>query len=168
MVNILFYVCDNAGFLKAMSLIKTALEIIKFAIPIALIVWIAIDLFKTMVNPDSKDELKKIGIKAFAAIIVFLIPTIVQGVLGIFDNVTGNTDYKVSNCFSNANSDCLKKIDSYLNCDEFKDDATKAACHEYRTCNNYKLDSSCNVSTEINDNNCSEINNANGSYNYYK
>ena len=63
MFNTLFYICDNIGFLKAMSLIKTALTIIKFVIPIALIIWISIDLFKNMVNPDNKDGIKKIGIR---------------------------------------------------------------------------------------------------------
>ncbi len=169
MFNTLFFICDNAGFLKAMSLVNTILTIIKFAIPLALIIWISVDLFKNMVNPDNKDGVKKIGIRLGAALIVFLVPTIVKGVLGLFDSVTGNTDYKVSNCFTNANSDCLDKINTYLNCEDsnYSDDEKKA-CLELRSCNSYKLDSSCNVTTDVNDSMCSQFNNKDGSYKYIR
>ena len=169
MFNTLFYICDNIGFLRAMSLIKTIVTFIQFAIPIALIIWISIDLFKNMVNPDNKDGLKKIGIRLGAAIIVFIIPTIVVGVLNIFDNITGNTNYKVSNCYTNANSDCISNINTYLNCEDenFSEDEKKN-CLELRSCNNYSLDSSCNVTTDVNDNMCSDINNKDGSYKYMR
>ncbi len=167
MFNTLFYICDNIGFLKAMSLIKTALTIIKFVIPIALIIWISIDLFKNMVNPDNKDGIKKIGIRLGAALIVFLLPTIVTGVLNIFDNITGNNDYKVSKCYTNADSQCINNINAYLNCDDQKDE-DKAKCREYRTCNSYTLDNSCTVHTELNDNDCHSLNLESGNYKFYR
>lgn len=159
-MNFLFYICDTLGFLRVMSLIRTVLTIIKFLIPIGLIVWIAIDLFKNVINPETKDGVKKIGIRFVAAIIVFLLPTIISGILGLFDGITGNPDYEASKCYSNATSSCLATINAYMNCDD-QVESDKRECLEFRNCNNYTLDKSCRLTTELNDNNCKELNSSN-------
>ena len=169
MFNALFYICDNIGFLRAMSLIKTVVTIIQFLVPIGLIVWITVDLFKNMVNPENKDGIKKIGTRLGAAVIVFVAPAIVTGILNIFDYVTGDTDYKVSNCYTNANSSCVENINTYLNCEDSEySEEEKEVCLELRSCNSYKLDSSCTVTTDVNDSMCSQVNNKDGSYKYIK
>ena len=159
-MNFLFYICDTLGFLRVMSLIRTVLDIIKFLIPIGLIVWIAIDLFKNVINPETKDGLKKIGVRFIAAIIVFLLPTIIFGILSLFDNITGSPDYEASKCYSNATSSCLKTINAYLNCDS-EEENNKKECQKFRSCNNYTLDKSCRLTTELDDNNCEELNSSN-------
>ncbi len=154
-----FYICDTLGFLRAMNLLRTVLTIVKYLIPLGLIVWIAIDLFKGVINPDNnKDGVKKIGIRFLAAVIVFLLPTIISGILGLFDNITGNSNYEASKCFSNATSACITKINDYMDCKEINNDEEKRACMNFRSCNSYKLDKDCNLTTELDDKNCTEVN----------
>ena len=159
-MNFLFYICDTLGFLRVMSLIRTILTIIKFLIPIGLIVWIAIDLFKNVINPETKDGVKKIGIRFGAAIVIFLIPTIVSGILKLFDGITGNPNYEASKCYSNATSSCLATINAYVNCEDQVGNEQKE-CLKFRSCNSYTLDKSCNLTTELDDNNCKEMNESN-------
>ena len=159
-MNYLFYICDTLGFLRVISLIRTILDIIKFLIPIGLIVWIAIDLFKNVINPETKDGVKKIGIRFGAAIVIFLIPTIVSGILALFDGITGNPNYEASKCYSNATSSCLTTINAYMNCDDHEE-SDKKECLAFRSCNSYTLDKSCRLTTELDDKNCTEINSSN-------
>ncbi len=159
-MNFLFYICDTLGFLRVVSLIRTILNIIRFAVPLGLIIWIALDLFKNVVNPENKDGVKKIGIRFGAAIIVFLLPTIIPLLLQLFDDITGNIDYETSKCYLNGNSNCISNINSYLNCKD-KDESEKQECQEFRSCNSFTLDKDCKVTTELNNNNCKDINSSN-------
>ena len=63
--------CDNAGVVRLLYFIKTAIMIMKFVIPIGLIITIAIDLYKNLImgiNDDKYTVVKKISNKIFAAI----------------------------------------------------------------------------------------------------
>lgn len=157
--NIGFQVCDQIGFLRVMYIIKVFLNIARFVIPIVVIVMTMKDLFSNVLNPNDKDGVHKIIMRMVAAIIVFLVPTLISLVLSLIDYVFDNgadTDYKTSNCYENANKKCISNINSYLKCEDVLNNEY-SDCMAYRSCNDYKLSGSCSVVTEVNEN-CKSIN----------
>ena len=167
-VNNAFYLCDTVGFLRVMYFIRLALNIIRYVVPIIVIVMIVMDLLKNVINPNEKEGIKKITNRLVAAVVVFLIPTIVNIIVYFIDLIFENgstTNYKVSNCYTNATMSCINKIDDYLNCvdtglkNTIGESEELKQCKAYRQCNSYTLNSSCNVSTELDDYRCSNYNN---------
>ena len=159
-----FYICDTAGFLRIMYLVKVLLNLIRFAVPIILILMVLLDLFKNVINPKEKEGMKKIVNRILAAVIVFFVPTVVSLVLYLMDYVLDNSseDYKVSSCYTNANMNCIKNVDNYLKCNEINDTSAKKKCREYRSCNSYTLTGSCGIKT-VESNTCKKINQEVGS-----
>ena len=155
-----FYICDTLGFLQVMNLFKILLNILRFVVPIIVIVMLVMDLVKNVINPNEKEGMKKIVTRIAAAVIVFLVPTIINLIVHLIniifeDNM--DTDYTNSTCYTNANSECIKKIDDYLKCNNVIE-SEKEKCLDYRLCNGYKLSSGCNLTTELSDD-CSRYNN---------
>ena len=70
--------CDQEGVITVFKVIKTVINVIRIAVPIGIIIWTVIELLKNVINPDDKDSKKKIFNRIVAAIIVFLIPTIID------------------------------------------------------------------------------------------
>ena len=138
MLNLSYFICDNKGFLQAMNMIKMILSIVRFAVPLLLIITITVDLFKNVINPEDKDGTKNIKNRVLAAVFVFLIPTLIDLIMNIIGkSIDGpNTNYKLSNCYLNATDSCIKNIDDYLNC---KDHVEDKDCQKFRQCNNYTL-----------------------------
>ena len=68
-----------------MSLVKTALSIIRIIVPIILIAMTTLDIAKKVINPEEKEAQKKIMFRAIAALIIFLIPNIVGFVFSAID-----------------------------------------------------------------------------------
>jgi hypothetical protein len=160
-INILFYLCDTKGFLQVMNLIRIIINVARFVIPIGLIVLIITDLTKNVINPNDKEGMKKIVNRIIACIVVFLVPTLISLIVWIIEYATAtgtNTmDYTISRCYINANSSCINNISDYLDCNDVSDDE-KGNCKKFRECNSYILDNSCNITTEFDDINCSDIN----------
>jgi len=73
-----------------LHLIKEILNIIRIIVPIGLILMTTLDISKKVINPDDKDGGKKIMIRAIAALIVFLVPTIISITFKIIDWSNGN------------------------------------------------------------------------------
>ena len=158
-LNIAFYICDTLGFLRLMYVVRLILNIIRFVIPFIIVLMTVKDLFQNVINPNDKEGLKKIYMRVAAGIVVFLVPTLISLVLTLIDNVFNNkeaTDYKASNCYKNATTSCISKVEGYLNCSEIEDDDEKEACINYRKCNGYSLSDSCILSTEKDELNCQE------------
>lgn len=101
----LFNWCNESGVITVFKFLKDALNLVRLAVPIALIVWTIIELFKNVINPDDKDSKKKIGNRIIAAFIVFLVPTIVNLVMNLVDIGIGSGkgyDYNISECWRKA------------------------------------------------------------------
>lgn len=101
----LFNWCNESGVISVFKIIKAVLNVIRLAVPIGLIVWTMIELFKNVLNPDDKDSKKKIMNRAIAAVIVFLVPVIVNLVMNLVDIGLGSGsgyDYNVSECWKKA------------------------------------------------------------------
>ena len=90
-MNILFDWCAQDGVQKVFSLINTIINVIRWVVPIGLIVMLSVDIFKKVINPDDKEGQKKIITRIAAAIIIFLIPLIIRIVLGLVDIGSGRT-----------------------------------------------------------------------------
>lgn len=104
-MNILFDWCAEEGVISIFRMLKTALNVIRFAVPIGLIIWTMVELFKNVLNPDDKDSKKKIANRAIAAVIVFLVPVIVNWIMGIVDEGLGSGkgyDYNITECWERA------------------------------------------------------------------
>ena len=74
----------NESVQKILGIIVLFLNLIKFAVPIILIVFCTIDIFKIIVT-KKEDEVKKlrkdIFIKIFCAIILYLIPFLISSLI---------------------------------------------------------------------------------------
>lgn len=78
-----FNICFQPGFLRVLYLAKFALNLVRFIVPIALVIKVGIDLYKGIIKPDDKEGQKKIWNRIFAAVIIFILPTIINFVMGI-------------------------------------------------------------------------------------
>lgn len=97
----------GSGLLTVFKIIKTCLNIIRFVVPIGLIIMTVLDVSKNVINPDDKDSMKKIGTRIVAAIIVFLVPTFVNLVMRLVDVGLGNNAgtsnrYNITDCWRNS------------------------------------------------------------------
>ena len=107
-MNFMLDICSTSSGLRVMYLIKTLITGICIVVPILLIIILMIDCIKGI---SSKDEdalviLKKKAIpKLIAAIVVFLIPTIVS----LFMNILGVEKYK--DCFGDVTMDQVKELE---------------------------------------------------------
>ena len=79
----------DSGLIKVFKIVKICLNVIRFVVPIGLIFMSVLDISKNVINSEEKDSMKKIGTRVIAAILVFLIPTVVRIVLGIVDVALG-------------------------------------------------------------------------------
>lgn len=107
--------CDDPGVVSVIVLLKTFLNLIRFSLPIILIIKVSLDLYKNMINGiDDKGEIKKKTFERITAcIIVFLVPSIINLVLTIFSSIDIDTsDYtdNFSVCYKEASRDLVKKL----------------------------------------------------------
>ncbi len=91
-------ICSNIIFLRILYYVQVCLQIIKFIIPIGLIIKITIDMYRNMIEQDEgkrKENINNAIRRIVAGIIVFLVPTLINLVMGFIENMLGNTyDYK--------------------------------------------------------------------------
>ena len=79
--------CDNVNVLSTFYFIKELLKCIFLLIPIALVVTITIDFVKNFISKDNnsmKANLKKAIKRIIYAVVIFLVPSIVEFVMGVF------------------------------------------------------------------------------------
>ena len=102
-----FSVCEIPDVLRVIYFIKLLINVVKFIVPIGLIVMVILDFGKGVVSGDKKpgEIIKLCSNKIIAAVIIFLIPTIVNFVLVFVDKATS-----YESCWANAN---ISTINSY-------------------------------------------------------
>lgn len=113
MFQILF--CDNSFIVRIFYYIKLILNLIRFLVPIGLIIKISIDLYKNMFNTyDNKDNIiKKSGDRIIAGIIVFCVPTLVNLIIALLNHadVGTNQDTTFLSCYTEANLDLVRTLE---------------------------------------------------------
>jgi len=99
--------CDNEGLLSIIGIIRAILGIIQILIPIGLIVFGTIDLGKAVIA-SKEDEIKKnqkvLITRAIAAVLVFLVVTIVTFLMGFVGGESWNNCWKLA-------TDCSSGVD---------------------------------------------------------
>lgn len=104
---ILFDWCGNCRVLKVIGFIKTLLDIIRFIVPIGLILMTSLDVVKKVIKPDDKEGQKRIMHRLIAAVVVFFAPIFIRFILLAADKITGkdvSSSTSSSACWVNADS----------------------------------------------------------------
>ena len=100
----------SEGVQTILGIVKLALKIIQLVVPIGLIMMTTIDVFKHVINPDSKEGMKKIGTRVISAIVVFLVPILLDLVITLINVGDASVDVKGSSiwsCWESANEATL-------------------------------------------------------------
>lgn len=98
----------------------TFLTLIQFAVPLGLIFYISIDIFKGVINPEDKNGMKHIKNRLIAAFIVFLTPTLITGIFAFYSNVLEQDSFEGSTVYSawkGSTSYCVENLKKWKNCD---------------------------------------------------
>ena len=90
--------CASKGVLKVIYFIKVIVNILKVAVPFILIFYISLDVYKMVSDPSNgKKVFPAIKGRLIAAVLVFLIPTLIQVLLSSMGD-----DNAYSSCYNNA------------------------------------------------------------------
>ncbi len=114
-MQILF--CDSPGVLRIIYLIKMVLNIVRFVLPIGLILMVTIDIYKNMLNGygENKDvTIKKTMDRVLACIIVFCVPTIINLIFSILSKVdinTGNYIDTFAICYQEVTPELISNLE---------------------------------------------------------
>ena len=103
--------CGQQGLKNTVIIIKTALKWVCIIIPIILIVMCVVDLAKIVTAGDKTDDVKKkaistVSTRVIFAIVIFLVPTLVNALFGIFGSTFSGADNEVGflSCWKNTSS----------------------------------------------------------------
>ena len=80
----------NSDMQMILAIVITVLDVVRFFIPILLIIFCTVDVFKIIVS-KKEDEIKKLRkdvlMKVVYAIVIYLIPVLIPFVLNLLDNL---------------------------------------------------------------------------------
>ena len=91
--------CNDSALSTFLPVVKSIMLIIQIAVPTVLLISFTVDFVKLTINPEQKDGFRKILNKLIAAIIVFVLPFIMNVIMGAVGEST-----EFSNCWNNAPS----------------------------------------------------------------
>lgn len=89
--------CNKPYLTNYLIVVKKILLLIQIAVPIMLLIWGSVGFIRLVINPDEKSGVKKIVNKFLAAVFVFMIPVIMNVVMGMLGEKTN-----FSNCWNQA------------------------------------------------------------------
>ena len=116
-MQILF--CDTQLSIRIVYYLKVIINVIHFLIPLGLIIKVSLDLYKGVLSgSDNKGEiLTKTRNRIIAAIIIFLVPTLVGALLSIFNDFGNTNSYKDSfySCYMEASPELIESIENNNN-----------------------------------------------------
>ena len=105
--------CTNTDLLNIIGILKFALRVIQFLVPILLILWGTIDLVKSVVagkEDDIKKNQKTLIKRVISAVIIFLLPIAVSVLMGMIGAEEWKTCWKDSGWGFNYNADDLDDL----------------------------------------------------------
>ena len=120
--------CENVLFLRILNYFNIAMNLMRFVVPIILIIKLTLDIYKGIINPNDNSFKEKVSKRLVACVIIFLVPTIVNVFLGLIETVTGTT-FDYSSCQAN-----IKNIDYYVE----KRELEEKLLYEQQSSENYK------------------------------
>ena len=77
--------CDSTAIVKIMTIVNFVIKLIRIFVPIILIIMCMLDLVKAVFNGELSKQLKLIVLRLITAVLVFLIPIIVNLIIGVVD-----------------------------------------------------------------------------------
>ena len=98
--------CSQEGVRGIFHMVKTLIDIIRYVVPIGLVIMTSLDIIKKVINPDEKEGQQKIMNRVLAAVIVFFIPVFIQLVFRVIDWGAGydgsydNAESGLSRCWN--------------------------------------------------------------------
>lgn len=103
-------ICDNPDVLQVMRIVNIVITVIKIAVPILLIVFLMLELVGAVSDEEKLKKVTSGAVKKFiAAVLIFLIPTLVQViVVTTLGNENAADGYK--NCLKNLSLEQINKI----------------------------------------------------------
>ncbi len=107
--------CENVLFLRILSFFYTTMNVLRFLIPIFLIVKTTLDVYHQIIDVNDTSFKEKITKRIFATVFIFLIPTIVNIFLGFLETIT-NMNFNYSECKAN-----IKNINYYIERQELEE-----------------------------------------------
>ena len=107
-------ICNDAALAGILSVVKRILLLIQIIAPILLIIMGIVDLTKLVKDPDDKKIPKSLKNKLNAAVILFMIPVIINAFMGMLGEKT-----TFSNCWVLAN-ETVKYSNNYIEIDKSK------------------------------------------------
>ena len=111
--------CTEPLFLRIIYISGKILNVLRFVVPIVLIIKISMDVYKHIINPDDKEGLGKVKNKIIAAIIIFLTPTLVKVVFGFVEKTLVNYEYSdLTICHEFANIKHIEALEADIAQDE--------------------------------------------------
>lgn len=108
--------CTDYGLVLGLDALRKALDLIQLIAPIVLIVWSCVELVKLMNNPDDKKGFKPLVYKYLAAVICFMVPVLVDAILGLMPET-----FSLSSCWEEArvSSEIVRSFEnSYISPDD--------------------------------------------------
>ena len=112
-------ICLNILILRIIYFAKLFITVLRFLIPIILIIMIIADLYKQMVNQDEKEGVKSVKNRLIAAIIIFIIPTIVNIIIGLLDKTISNNSVGLSTCIKFSNNEYIAELQKLESDEEY-------------------------------------------------
>ena len=101
--------CESPVLANTLSIIKNIMWFIQLIVPILLIVMGIIEFTRLSINPEDKKGFRKVLNKIIAAFIVFMIPVLVNAVMGLVGEST-----EFSSCWNNASDTASINDSSYI------------------------------------------------------
>ena len=136
--------CENSSILSMLLLIKNLLNLLTIIVPIVLILYTMLDLIKNQIDVDKK-YLKVIGKRFIYAILIFLVPTIINLIVTNIDE--GN---KYLTCYKEATTENIKYYRAREEADKKKEEEQKNIEKEKADLKRKQIENTRNVLSEQN------------------
>ena len=136
--------CENSSILSMLLLIKNLLNLLTIIVPIVLILYTMLDLIKNQIDVDKK-YLKVIGKRFIYAILIFLVPTIINLIVTNIDE--GN---KYLTCYKEATIENIKYYRAREEAEKKKEEEQKNIEKEKADLKRKQIENTRNVLSEQN------------------
>lgn len=101
-------ICKDVELLNVLTIFKSLIELVTIVVPVILTIFVMIDIVKTVTSNDvdTKKLFKAVSKRVIAAVLIFLVPYIMEFAIGILPN--GKFYYL--DCYQNAEKEEVNKI----------------------------------------------------------
>ena len=117
--------CNNAAFSTILPVVKSIIILIQVIVPIILIIMCVVEFTRLSINPEDKKGFRNILNKFIAAFIIFLLPFLINAIMGVVGEST-----EFSNCWNKTGDINIFNNNNYINDDEQDSEQSDAEDNE--------------------------------------